>query len=387
MDVKNIKTYLTRKHNAWIKSIDDPKLAREVDSNSLIAGGAIASLVQGEEPNDIDIYLSDREVALKLVVYYIKKWNNDKRHHSEIGIRVKGNWDTKKEYKRALSHRSTESLVCLVLDLGLYDEDEEDKCLDHLSHEELVNILAEDMSDEAMNRNYNIVVKDKELDELTVDQLYLLNEYANGVSLFIRSSGVARDEKEALADEGLPQSAGLTGSEKSAQEEDEKPDYRPVFLTDNAISLKGKVQVILRFIGTPEEIIENFDYVHCTCTYVPSTRALSLPSEALVSMMTKNLVYVGSRFPICSLFRMRKFLARGYHINVGQILKMVFQVNSLDLNNLAVLEDQLLGVDTLYMQAFVKALQAQAIKQGDEFEFESYVTNLISEMFDTELSN
>lgn len=56
--------------------------------NSLIAGGAIASLLLGETPNDLDIYLTSQETALRLAVYYVKKWNLDERHRKKVAIRV-----------------------------------------------------------------------------------------------------------------------------------------------------------------------------------------------------------------------------------------------------------------------------------------------------------
>lgn len=392
MDVKNIKSYLTGRHNAWLKSIEDEELRKEVKKHSLIAGGAIASLIQGEQPNDIDIYLSDEEVALKLVIYYIKKWNGDDRHTSKIGIRTSTAYKSKEAYLESLQKRPVYNLLGLIEESNFFDdltEDIQDK-LDRMEKYELIDVIKDNYNEGLLN-GYDICTDNKELSKLKVDQLYRLNEYSNGVSLFIRSSGVAREPE--APDDGMPDSAGVAGSEESAKEDTESPDYRPVFLTDNAISLKGKVQIILRFIGTPEEIVKNFDYVHCTCTYVPWNRKLSLPNEALASMMTKELVYVGSRYPICSLFRMRKFLARGYHLNVGQVLKMVFQIKALNLYDVRVLEDQLLGVDTVFMKGFIDRLKEQVKKDklGDSVinpeQFEDYVTKIVSEMFDSELSN
>ena len=48
-------------------------------------------------------------------------------------------------------------------------------------------------------------------------------------------------------------------------------------------------------------------------------------------LLARQLVYQGSKYPICSMIRTRKFLQRGWHINAGQYLKMAFQVSELDL--------------------------------------------------------
>ncbi|HXJ41375.1 MAG TPA: hypothetical protein VNH18_18985, partial [Bryobacteraceae bacterium] len=57
------------------------------------------------------------------------------------------------------------------------------------------------------------------------------------------------------------------------------------------------------------------------------------------------------------LFRLRKFIKRGWSINAGQILKIAFQVSELDLNNLEVLEDQLTGVDVAYFVQLITKLK------------------------------
>src|SRR3546814_2858608 len=71
-------------------------------------------------------------------------------------------------------------------------------------------------------------------------------------------------------------------------------------------------------------------------------------SDLLESLLCKELRYVGSKYPVCSVIRLRKLIRRGWVINAGQILKMMMQVSELDLTNPAVLQDQLTGVDSAY---------------------------------------
>lgn len=169
---------------------------------------------------------------------------------------------------------------------------------------------------------------------------------------------------------------------KSKQVDDaETPKYRPIYMTDNAITLSGDVQLVLRFVGAPEDIHTNFDFVHCTCWYLPSSNSLGMPKEAVVSMMTKELVYTGSRYPLCSLFRMRKFINRGFTVNAGQILKMVFQLQELDLTDLNVLKEQLIGVDTTYMLWFIEAIDEWK-KDHEGVDLNAgYLTDLVDKVF------
>lgn len=149
----------------------------------------------------------------------------------------------------------------------------------------------------------------------------------------------------------------LAGAKLEGGKEPPKAErYQPLFLSSNAITLSTKVQLIIRFFGEPEAIHENYDFVHCTSYWTSWDHKLTLPAAALEAILTKELRYMGSKYPICSIIRTRKFLARGWTINAGQYVKMAWQVNGLDLNNLEVLKDQLVGVDSTYFYRLLDAL-------------------------------
>jgi hypothetical protein len=152
----------------------------------------------------------------------------------------------------------------------------------------------------------------------------------------------------------------------------EKDNYDPVFISSNAITLSNDVQLILRFYGSPEEIHKNYDFVHCTNYWVCKTNELVLRKEALVSLLTKELVYVGSKYPIASLIRTRKFLKRGFNCNAGQYLKISYQISKLNLDDVKVLEDQLIGVDVAYFDELLYILKKE--KRNMDY---SYLANLI----------
>ncbi len=86
---------------------------------------------------------------------------------------------------------------------------------------------------------------------------------------------------------------------------------------------------------------------------------------------------------------MRKFISRGWTINAGQILKMAFQISELDLNDINVLEDQLVGVDSLYFSAAISYLREMAEEKradsnGNEIKFtydSSYLSTIIDRIF------
>ncbi|MCK5602559.1 hypothetical protein KAR91_11835 [Candidatus Pacearchaeota archaeon] len=163
--------------------------------------------------------------------------------------------------------------------------------------------------------------------------------------------------------------------------EEGKEHYRPVFMTANAITLSDDVQLILRFFGDPEKIHKNYDFVHCTNYWLSKDNTLHLNQPALESLLSKNLYYVGSKYPVCSMIRTRKFIKRGWHINAGQYLKIAFQVSELNLKDIDVLEDQLTGVDNSYFHQIIEYFKDR-IKKDSSFKItREYLDEIINRIF------
>jgi hypothetical protein len=182
---------------------------------------------------------------------------------------------------------------------------------------------------------------------------------------------------EVLGDAGDIEQALEESTEAALAVDDGKPKYRPVFLSTNAITLSHKVQIVLRFYGSADKIHENYDYVHCTNYWTNNDDELVLRQPALESLLAKELRYVGSKYPICSVIRLRKFIKRGWTVNAGQILKMMLQISELDLKDHAVLQDQLTGVDAAYFVQLVSK-----VKEKDPEKVNSaYLVEIIDRMF------
>lgn len=159
-------------------------------------------------------------------------------------------------------------------------------------------------------------------------------------------------------------------------EQKEDAHYLPVFFSQNAISLSNDIQIVLRFNGSPEQIHKTFDFIHAT-NYFTFKENLVLNKDALESLITKNLSYQGSLYPLTSIIRMKKFISRKWTINAGEILKMMFQISELDLTDIEVLEEQLIGVDVAYFSTLVGAL-----RNVDKSKItSSYINTLIDRIF------
>lgn len=177
------------------------------------------------------------------------------------------------------------------------------------------------------------------------------------------------------------QSAGVAGNEQESEDGDSISNdedcnkYEIRFISENAITLSGSVQIVTRFYGEPEEIHRNYDFIHAMCYYDYHKSELSMPVEALRSMMTRTLQYKGSLYPICSLFRLRKFIKRGWNVSAGQIFKIAHQISEIDLTDKDILREQLTGVDQLYFNELVNALE----NAPDDFD-STYVAEIIDRM-------
>jgi len=269
MNKKNIEKVLTKKFKNYAKSILDLKVKRMVEQNTIITGGAIASMLLGEEVNDYDLYFTDIDTAEAVVKYYVDKF-----------------------------------------------------------YENEVEVIREDLR----------------------------------IKIIIPGSGIAK-RKPTEAEGG----------------NDEK--YYAKFITSNAISLSNKVQLVIRLYGNADEIHENYDFQHVTNYWESGNGRLTLRQEALESLLARELIYQGSLYPLCSIIRTRKFIKRGWHINAGQYLKMCFQVSQLDLKDVKVLEEQLIGVDTTYFSWLIDRMKDDLEKNKIEKIDSNYVCKIVDEIF------
>ena len=160
-----------------------------------------------------------------------------------------------------------------------------------------------------------------------------------------------------------------------------KAKYFPVFLSSNAITLTSSVQMIIRFYGEPNEIHKNYDFVHCTNYWTSWDKKLVLSPNAVESILTKELIYQGSLYPVSSVIRTKKFIEKGWSINAGQYLKMCYQTSKLDLNNPEVLRDQLGGIDASLFTEVVRKCQEDTDKDPSFVITPEYLFDQIDTVF------
>lgn len=335
---KTIKKVLNKKINDWIESIDNDDIKNVIKSNLIVCGGCFVSLINNETPNDFDCYFKTKEAAFKVAEFYVEKWNEKHKNQiNRIGIETK----------------------VFVLD-GANPSKE---ILDYYN----INELSESKS---------VMISNCPEDRLKI--IFPSDGIVGDLEAVRVDEELSIDRLEIIFEKNI-ESIDTIDSEKVIDEEPKK--YAPVFISTNAITLSNNIQVIIRFYGEPDKIHETYDFEHTKSYYDFSDGVLSIPKSVYEAVINKTLIYTGSLYPVCSVFRMRKFIKRGYTINAGQMLKMCMQISELDLNNIDILEDQLIGVDSLYFMSLINQFKERQEKDPD-FQIDSnYVVSIIDKIF------
>ena len=167
------------------------------------------------------------------------------------------------------------------------------------------------------------------------------------------------------------------GMKVNEGKEQGKFEYFPVFFSPNAISLSDDIQIVIRFHGNAETIHKTFDFIHAT-NYFTFKEGLVTNKSALESILTKQLKYQGSLYPLTTIIRMKKFIKRGWNISAGEMLKVMFQISEFNLKDPDVLEEQLIGVDIAYFAALIDILKGVP---ADKF-CSRYLNTIIDKVFE-----
>lgn len=313
---KTIKSVLRNKVNAWLETITDEKLREACQREAIVTGGSIASMLLGEEVNDFDIYFRTKETVLAVAKYYIAQFEAQRKAQGGVPVPV---------YVEELKDTQGKDRVRIV-------------------------VKSAGVAGEGQARDYQYF----EMSQNDHDAGEYVSEAFDPLSTV---KDIADDAKTAMEGDGAK--------------------YTAAFLSSNAISLRGKIQLILRFYGDPDEIHQSYDFIHCMNYWESGTSKLTLRAEALEALLSRTLVYAGSQYPLCSVIRTRKFIKRGWRINAGQYLKMAMQISELDMKSHAIMEEQLTGVDVAYFAEVIAKIHEKNPERVDA----AYLTEIIDRMF------
>jgi len=361
MKSKTINAVIAKKINDWLNSLDDPVLVKHIKNDIIVTGGCITSMLLNEPVNDFDIYFKTKESLKRISEHYVRKFNeNNKGRENKLGKPLKA-W---------------------VLDGADVEAWE--------NGEKSLSDFAFDYPDISYKSVSEWVYNEEDENKIVYSYVsgMVLNTPPDRIKIMVNSDGIAEDSDTIADNAEYDVDAYLDAlgdgdeipAEKIEEAEDNNTKYKPVFLSSNAITLSNKIQIVVRFYGEPNVIHSNYDFVHATNYWTYQTGVV-LNQRALEAILNKELFYIGSKYPICSLIRTRKFIKRGWQINAGQYVKIAYQISELDLNNIYVLEDQLVGVDSIYFLSFIETLKKKQMKDKNFTLSRDYLTTVIDKIF------
>jgi hypothetical protein len=281
----------------------------------------------GEKLNDYDLYFRNEQTAWEIANYYIKQFNSQGLLKTTAAASC--NPELKRMKRANIKGNFEDRIVIYMKSAGVASESQEKY--------EYFEMRPEISTDNFMDSLSEGLVEDKVMEEPL--------ETAEELLEIVRKKDMI---------------------------------YKPVFFSENAISLTNKIQLVIRFYGEPSEIHENYDFAHSMCYYDYGKHHLEVTQEALESMLSKTLIYKGSLYPVASVFRIRKFLNRGWRISAGQILKILIQISDVNLKDPAILREQLIGVDQAYMWQLLREIENNKTDKIDA----TYLAKLIDTIFE-----
>ena len=220
-----------------------------------------------------------------------------------------------------------------------------------------------------------ITILDGRQKEGLVKQFNEQNIHLDGIKPIDRNTSFTISLRNLKPDQIKLYFQGATGGKRVNEDVPaENLRYTPLYFSPNAISLSDNLQIVLRFHGNAEQIHKTFDFIHAT-NYFTFEEGLVRNLAAVESILTKQLKYQGSLYPVTSIIRAKKFIKRGFNISAGEMLKIMFQISQIDLTDPDVLEEQLIGVDVAYFDILISALR-------DKFESDQHF-KISTEYFNT----
>lgn len=142
--------------------------------------------------------------------------------------------------------------------------------------------------------------------------------------------------------------------------------------TDSALSIVlggHRVQLVKVLTRTPSEVISSFDFTICQAAFDPDDGFI-FGADFFQHLAQRRLVFnVKAEYPICSLYRARKFMKRGFSLSGIEAIKLGLRIHSLKIETYRDLRAQLMGIDTLFLRDLTDSLKGEDERAYDLNDF------------------
>ena len=137
------------------------------------------------------------------------------------------------------------------------------------------------------------------------------------------------------------------------------------------------VQIIKRFyFDTPAECLKSFDFTVVQGLYDFGQGKFVVSDRYFKDLAARKLVYTNtSHYPICALYRTKKYQQRGYSLSGATMIAIALAIHRLQLKTYGDLKDQLMGIDTSMFKEMTDSWNEDKTFEASEFtqEFFEYV--------------
>lgn len=162
-----------------------------------------------------------------------------------------------------------------------------------------------------------------------------------------------------------------------------KLGLKHVYYTDHATSLRSTDRGAKTFqvITVPalwgldfgfNSILQRFDFTVCQAGYFPAGDLFLFGEYFFEHLAARQLIYnVDGLHPIATLFRVKKYLEKGYSITGVELIKLGLKIHGLQIPDYRTLRDEILGIDLISLKRLTDHLLEPEIAarpfNADEF--------------------
>lgn len=138
------------------------------------------------------------------------------------------------------------------------------------------------------------------------------------------------EDDRVLVKKILRRNSRYYGENISTIKESPPGKYDPMLISNNAITLQNKIQLVFRVCGNPSVIHYFFDFKHCM-NYFTFHEGVVLRPAAMESILTNELKYNRSMHVFDVLIRMKKFLSKGWTISNEELAKIMYDCHHVEM--------------------------------------------------------
>lgn len=131
------------------------------------------------------------------------------------------------------------------------------------------------------------------------------------------------------------------------------------------------IQIIKKEVGEPEDMVDRFDFTVCQAIYDFKENKMIMVNRFLRDLAKKELIFTGSKYPLASLYRVKKYMEKGFHISGIELIKLALTVQNIDIDNEAELGEHIAGFDIMILRDLLNELE-----EDNDYVYENFIEKL-----------